>query len=295
MQVFEYQGLKVHYRRQGQGRPVVFLHNGGTSHAIWEPVLARLGAGIEAFALDLPGFGASDSPVASWGLADYTDLLEAFIEAHGLAPAGLVGNCMGSAMALALARRRPDCVAGLVLVNPLTTATFAGGWLGPALWLRQRAPTLSRRLRRGLDGLALPAPLARQAVAFQLGRVGRRLGLQREPALAACYARDAQARALLAVLEDVPNYAELDALAAGALRVSVCTVWGLQNRVLSAAAGRRLNARLRPAREEWLEGCGHLAMLEKPEAVARVVREFLADRDGRGPAEPESGAPAFSQ
>jgi hypothetical protein len=32
---------------------------------------------------------------------------------------------------------------------------------------------------------------------------------------------------------------------------------------------------LRPVRQEWLEGCGHLAMVDAPERVATIIAEAI--------------------
>lgn len=273
MPSFGFRGLPVHYLRQGSGEPLLLLHNGGTSHAIWKGVLPRLVDVYEVFALDLPGFGASPCPGTGYRLQDFVELLETFVAAFRLAPMRIAGNCMGSAMALGLAMRDPRVVHSLVLVNPLTDATFAAGWLGATSRLHQQVPSLSRALGR----VTLPAFAGEQALAFQFGSTGRRQGLQRTPELQACFTRRGQMAALLSVLDDVPGYAQFDDFAPAAGFPRLCTIWGLENRVLSAEAGRRLNDTLRPQRQEWLPGCGHLAMLEQPGRVAGIMREFFAD------------------
>lgn len=291
MQTFDYQGLPIRFARSGAGEPVVFLHNGGTSHAIWDEVAAALAPDYEVFALDLLGYGASAKPGSGYTLDRYVAILEAFLAAHRLTPVNLVGNCMGSAMSLAYAMRRPRDVRALVLINPLTAATFTAGWMGPALRLRRRAPRLSRALYAKLGPLRPGRFLAEQTLRFQLGRRGRERGIQRDDALCNCATSSGQMQSLLGALDDLPNYEALDRFEPGPDFPPICTIWGLENKVLSARAGRALNRTLRPQREEWLDGCGHLPMMERPEAVAAIVREFLA-QVGQPTAHAPAGAAA---
>lgn len=276
METFDYRGLPIKYVRQGKGEPIVFIHNGGTSHTIWKDVLPKLAGRYEVFALDLLGFGASAKPETGYDLDNYIGLLEAFVDAHKLAPVRLVGNCMGSAMSLGFAMRRPNDVRAMVLVNPLTDATFSAGWLGSTLWLRKKAKGLSHVIYGGLGRVKLPRTVSEQSLAWQFGSIGRRKKLHLTPELCACFTAKGQMKSLTNVLDGLMEYARFDALRPGAGFPPVCTIWGLENRILSPGAGRRLNETLRPARQEWLEGCGHLAMLEKPDEVAAIIGEFFA-------------------
>ena len=63
LESFDFRGLPITYEHTGQGEPVIMLHNGGSSHAIWDEVATRLAGNYEIFALDLLGFGVSASPV----------------------------------------------------------------------------------------------------------------------------------------------------------------------------------------------------------------------------------------
>lgn len=272
METFRYDDVEIRYTRSGAGAPVVLLHNGGTSHAIWEEITPLLD-GFELFALDLLGFGESSKPERGYELERHVAILSAFIDAQGIAPAFLVGNCMGSAMSLSLAMRRPDAVRAMVLINTLTRATFSKGLYGPMLGLPGRAPAVVGLMSK----IALGSRLGRVGVRSQLGRYGRERHIDESPALCACYASSSQSRSLLGVLADIPSYATLDRFDPPRGFPPICTLWGLENRVLRAEEGRALVRGLHPQRQEWFEGCGHLPMLERPELVVDVIREFFED------------------
>jgi len=275
LKVFDYHGLPVRYVQTGTGEPVIMLHNGGSSHAIWDEVVNRLSGDYELYALDLLGFGESAKPGYGYTLDNYVKMLSEFIDANVSPPVCLVGNCMGSAISLLYAYRHRKKVEALVLCNPLTEATFLGGWLGPLLRLREKFPELNRRVYRPLGRLRLTSGIGVLATLFQLGSLGRARGIHRNPELCACYARPGQMEALLGVLDDLPNYSIIDRLVPGDDFPPICTIWGLENKMLSPKAGRRLNATLRPLRQEWLPGCGHLVMLEQPDLVASIIDEFF--------------------
>lgn len=275
MKVFDYHGLHVRYTQAGSGEPVIMLHNGGASHAIWDEVAERLSGDYELFTLDLPGFGDSAKPGCGYTLDNYVKMLSEFIDANSSSPVRLVGNCMGCAISLYYADKHPEKVEALVLCNPLTEATFLGGWLGPFLWMREKFPGLNRKVYKFLGRLRFTNFIGALTTLFQLGPLGRARRVYRNPELCACYASPGQMESLLGVLDDLQNYSVIDRLVPGDGFPPICTIWGLENRVLSPKAGCRLNATLRPLRQEWLPGCGHLPMLEQPDAVASIIGEFF--------------------
>lgn len=275
MKTFNFQGWPIKYKQSGAGSPLILLHNGGTAHVIWREVEPFLAGEYEVFAFDLLGYGASAKPGSGYTLNRYLDFIESFIDRHRLAPVNLAGNCMGSSISLGLAQRRPEKVRAAVLINPLTEATFLAGMLGSTLKLRLRAPRFSQRLYSLLGRLRIPALLAPLILSFQLGACGKSAKVQRDPELRSCFAGRGQMRSLLGVLDDLGNYAYLDRLEPGSDFPPLCTIWGLQNKILSPSAGRNLNGFLRPQRQEWLDGCGHLLMLEQPQEVALIISDFL--------------------
>lgn len=277
MDTFEWQGVPIAYRDEGTGPAVLFLHNGGSSSTIWRHQVAAVALDHRAVAVDLPGFGCSPRPAEPLDLAGLVDLVAALADHLDLRGAVVVGNCMGSNIAARLAATRPDLVASLVLVNPLTEATFTGGWLGPLHRMAAIVPGPTRVARRLARRVVPPGPAAVATVRFQLGPEGVRRRLHHDPELVALNRRREQLPALVDVLDDMTSYGGLDEL--DVLDVPTSTVWGGANRVLSPAVGRRLGRRLGVGRAVVLDGCGHLPMLEDPDAVTAVVVDHLAAVD----------------
>lgn len=113
----EANGARLHVARAGRGRPLLLLHGWPEFWLTWEPVIERLADRFELFAPDLRGFGDSDKPQGDFGSKEQAADMAALVEALGIAPVGLVSHDVGATVAQALARSRPDLVAGLFFFN----------------------------------------------------------------------------------------------------------------------------------------------------------------------------------
>src|SRR4051812_13318120 len=99
--------------RSGTGEPwVLALHGWRRTHRDFAAALD----GLDAVALDLPGFGASPPPPEAWGGAEYAKAIVPVVETMG-APVVVVGHSFGGRVAVHLAAARPDLVRALVLTG----------------------------------------------------------------------------------------------------------------------------------------------------------------------------------
>jgi pimeloyl-ACP methyl ester carboxylesterase len=97
--------------------PLVLLHAFPLDASMWDGVLPGLrGAGL-VLTVDLPGFGGSPVPDGEPSIDVVADAVVGVLDAGGHDRAVLVGCSMGGYVALALARRHPERVAGLALVD----------------------------------------------------------------------------------------------------------------------------------------------------------------------------------
>lgn len=110
--------------------PVVFVHGNVSSSLFWQPLMLSLPAEVNALAVDLRGFGDSETaPVdATRGLSDFSDDLAEVIDALDLGPVHLVGWSMGGGVVMQYALDHP--VTGLTLISPVSPYGFGGTGLG---------------------------------------------------------------------------------------------------------------------------------------------------------------------
>ncbi|MBA2934813.1 alpha/beta fold hydrolase [Sphingomonas sp. CGMCC 1.13654] len=178
-------GRHMHYRRAGEGRPLVLLHPAMADGGFFAADMARWAEGHTVLAFDNAGFGLSD-PLD--GTADVGGLAEALAEALmalAMPPAVLFGYHSGAAVAVEAAARHPQLVAGLVIdgmpifTRPETDALFAGDFAPPltidplgghfsATWTRFRDQAAFYPWHA--KGPATILPLARPATADHVDR-----------------------------------------------------------------------------------------------------------------------------
>jgi pimeloyl-ACP methyl ester carboxylesterase len=128
---------QLHYRRCGEGRPLLLLHQSPLSSAQFVAVMPGLAArGFAVCSLDMPGFGNSDPPLQPATLQQYVDAALAALDHFKWPRADLVGHHTGAVVGAMLAAATPQRVRRLVLNGfPLLTdaerAHYATFYLGP--------------------------------------------------------------------------------------------------------------------------------------------------------------------
>lgn len=112
-----------YYIGGGRNRPhLLFLHGWAASSRMWLRSMWALRDRFRTWAIDLPGFGDSDSPASDWYTVDaYTDHVAALCEELRIQPFAVVGHSMGGRITLDLARRYPHLLQQMVLVSPTIT------------------------------------------------------------------------------------------------------------------------------------------------------------------------------
>jgi 3-oxoadipate enol-lactonase len=246
-------GAQLAFTDAGSGAPVVvFVHGWQADGSVWRDLRAAL-APVRSIAVDLRGSGASAAAPGPYELKRFAGDLRELIEALGIAPVVVVGHSMGGTAALALAVEAPHLVLGLVLIAPVPAS---GGGFSPkgVAYLQATAGDeaaakawLTRTFAQSPD----PAVLARLCAAA--ARTPRAVALESFESWAYADFADAtkniQSPALvLAPALDAPGTVE-----------------------------QKVAALLPNVRYEVLPDCAHYAIVERPEAIAQLIRAFVAE------------------
>jgi pimeloyl-ACP methyl ester carboxylesterase len=118
---------------------VVCVPGIGMSSRSFRRLEARLSAWSRVLAVDLPGFGGTRSPRRRLGVAGHADAVAALLSAEGLTRCTLVGQSMGTQVAIELAHRHPRLVESLVLIGPVVDDHRPGAVKQLAALLRDSA------------------------------------------------------------------------------------------------------------------------------------------------------------
>jgi pimeloyl-ACP methyl ester carboxylesterase len=248
----------------GAGTPLVLLHAFPLDGRMWAPQVEALAGNYQIIVPDLRGFGAArEQPVdeAGTGMDLLADDVAGLLDERGLDRVVLAGLSMGGYVALAFVRRHADRLGGLVLLD-----TKAGADGEEAR--NNRLQMAERVLAEGagfVPEAMLPRLLGRTTLEQRPELVERVTGIirEQEPRAVAAAQRGMAAR---------PDSGDLLASVA----VPTLVVTGEEDQVTGPDHGRELAAGIPGARFLLVEQAGHLASLERPDAVNEALLDFLA-------------------
>ena len=260
MSQVEVSGLRIAYRQEGSGPPLVLLHGGfGFDSRSWQRQLEALSDEYTVVAWDAPGCGQSSDPPPTFRLPDYADCLAGFIDALGLSRPHLLGLSFGGALALQLFALHPGVPRTLILAGAYA------GWAGslPADEVSRRVARLATDMQRPPEEWIpsyLPGLLTEAAPPEMVHEVA----------------------SLMADVRPAANQAMLQGMAEADLRdvlpsvdVPTLLLYGEQDARSPVAVGQALRDSIPGSELVILPGVGHLSNFEGAAEFNREVRAFL--------------------
>jgi len=251
-------GGTLYYEDDGRGAPVLMLHGFALDHRMWEPQVRAMRYRFRLVRPDLRGFGRSTPPHPDHPYS-HVDDLASLLDALDLPAVHIVGLSMGAGVAVEFTLAHPERVRSLVMIDAAVDGfdfkLDQGDLPGIA---RTQGVEAARALWLASD-LFVPA-LRRPEVAAALRTiVGDYSGVHwltegstevrpPEPPMLRLGELDLPSLVLVGEL-DVPDFHRL---------------------------ASRLASEIRYAGRLVVPGAGHIANMEEPVTVNRLLEEFLA-------------------
>jgi pimeloyl-ACP methyl ester carboxylesterase len=273
-------GFRLAYDRAGRGPAVLLLHGWPGDRTDYRAVVPRVTAAMEAVVPDLRGFGESDrhpaEPRSQYTAAAQARSIIALIAELGLSRPVLAGYDIGSRIAQAVARERPDLVRALVVSPPLPG--IGGRILSPQaqqeFWYQPfHQLSLCPQLIDGRPDL-VRAYLSHfwshwSGPDFELGRehLERLVSMYGRPgafAASVAWYRSGAGSVATSVAEQVPG-------PANRIAVPTTVLWPEHDPLFPRQWSDRLGEFFTDARLIRLDGAGHFTPLECPEDFAAAV------------------------
>jgi pimeloyl-ACP methyl ester carboxylesterase len=262
----------------GTGGPAVLLIHGlGDEADSWRRVIPILARRSRAVALDLPGFGRSES-LGRVGVSACVGAVLGLLDALSIGRAVFVGSSLGAVIAEIAAFRAPSRCAGLVLVDGGLPGLKASSkaWKGAI-------PIIGRRGYRSLRGRPEAAyrslgpyyadleALAAEDRAFLRARVEARVE------------SESQERAYFQLFRSLAMWMTRSAFFARGLRSfegPIYSIWGALDRIVDPASADAVASLAPRGRKEIIPGAGHLPQQERPERLAELILDAAAEARG---------------
>ncbi|MBB6731954.1 alpha/beta fold hydrolase [Cohnella zeiphila] len=257
--------LRVAYADEGRGTPVLLLHGYCGSRRYWDDVLPALSARFRVIAPDCRGHGETEATGGSYAMEQLAEDAVQLLDELGVDRAFVLGHSMGGYAALALSERYEDRLLGLGLLHSTTFPDDGAGKAGrekvakrvaeegiaghindliPKLFAPEHRESMPEKLRTALDIGYGTSPL---------GAIGGALGMKERPDRRFVLERLSVPALLLA--------GEADAVIAPEKRFPVSRA------DISAVE---------------LARCGHMGMMEAPEAFAEAIVSFVRSNGEEG-------------
>lgn len=252
--------IELGYDDAGAGEALLFVHGFPHDRTLWAPQVQGLATQARCLAADLRGFGETTC-APPYSMDQYADDLVALLDRLRLDRAVVVGLSMGGYVALALWRRAPERVRGLVLAN-----TRAGAD-SPA----------AREKRLQLIATARSEGSAGVAVAMLPGMLGKTTRDKNPEVMDAVHRMltAAPVEGVIGGLEAMLDRPDSTGTLA-TITVPSLIVHGDEDALIPVEESRAMHAAIHGSRLEVIAGAGHLSNLERPAAFNHVISEFLA-------------------
>ena len=245
---------KLSYEIVGKGDPLVCLHAYGLDHTEWLEAAHLLKSDFTIILPDIRGHGGSSSPPGEYSMPDLAGDVVLMLDRLKIDQAYFAGHSMGGYIMLALAKCFPERMSGLAMV-----ASHA--YTDSPEKMQSRLEAIEKvkefgplEVPSGMADLLSDDPKVREFCREKIKRMDS-FGVM--GVLAAMAHRDDSVEFLKSFIQPLGIIA------------------GANDHFIPLETCREMKRLLKPKLYVELDNCGHMPMMENPQAVAQTLRELF--------------------
>ncbi|MDL2363154.1 MAG: alpha/beta hydrolase [Patescibacteria group bacterium] len=244
-------GLLTNYELKGSGQLVVLLHGWGDNLKGLDTVQASLQDSYQTLALDMPGFGKSQAPIAAWGLDEYATFIGHMLNKLNLGdPYAMIGHSNGGAVTVN--------ATGTGRINPAKIVLIGSSGIRNRLTLR-RAAFLGLAKMAKIVAIIIPRKQREALRQKSYSAIGSDFLVM--PELAETFKKT------------VRQDAQEDA---AAIKVPALLLFARDDNAVPFSDGERFHQLIKGSVLHPLDTGGHYMQKTQSEIVNKAIKEFLA-------------------
>ena len=254
-------GVALRISVKGEGpEAVLLLHGYLESLDVWDDFSDLLASRYKVIAMDIPGHGISEVKGEEHSMEMLGDVAAGVLEACGCKKAFVVGHSMGGYVALAMAQRHPEMIAGLVLFSSNANADSE-----EKKQQREREIRLIQEDKKDLLARITPqkgfAEANRERMKEKIEELSDQIMLTEEDGIIALL------RGMIA-REDRNEVLRT-------LKAPELFIFGRGDEYITPEVAQKIIEAHPQAEVAWLENSGHNGFLEEPERAAEILSDFI--------------------
>lgn len=242
--------------------PLILIHGYPFDHTMWKFVVAELEGKVQIITPDLPGFGDNPAENAEPSIDLMADDVAELFDLHHFKKAVIAGMSMGGYVALALAERHKNRVAGLGLISTQAMAD---------------TPEMQEGRRTLIAKVSVEGTKPAEALLPKLFSAAHQNNPEFER-FAIEGAKNAGVEGITWALEAMARRPDRSALLR-ALKIPTLVFHGAEDKIIPVERARQLAETVAGAKYVEVPDVGHATPLESPRELAAALLSLLQDSE----------------
>lgn len=243
-------GIRLKYDESGEGPAMIIMHGWGCDGSTVRTIADIAAEQHKVYNLDLPGFGKSTEPTTVWGVDDYVEMLEEFVEKTGIENPIVLGHSFGGRVGILYSSRNK--------VDKLILVDSAG--VKPSRSLKYYIKVYSFKAAKRLWRILLGKERAEARIESMRKKKG-----SSDYSLASPMMRSILVKT---VNQDLKYAMPL-------IMAPTLLIWGENDTATPLKDAKVMEKLIPDAGLVSFKGCGHYSFLDNPYQFAAVLRSFI--------------------